>query len=167
MIDTFNHGADVIIDSFREEYAFLSNFYICKVAIPSELFGSFVPAQIQGMVFPSVEHAYQAAKCRDGKMEMVKKIQRAWSSGYAKRLGQKVDLREGWEEMKIPIMEDLLLCKFRLDPLWSMLWNTGDEELVEANTWRDTFWGVYCGQGRNELGKALMRVRGRLLTLRG
>lgn len=40
-----------------------------------------------------------------------------------------------------------------------MLLKTGDEELVEGNTWGDTFWGVCKGKGRNELGKILMKVR--------
>lgn len=40
------------IDKFRGEYFFLSNFAPCKVTY-------------KGKVFPTVEHAFQAAKCLD------------------------------------------------------------------------------------------------------
>jgi predicted NAD-dependent protein-ADP-ribosyltransferase YbiA (DUF1768 family) len=36
---------------------------------------------------------------------------------------------------------------------------TGNEELVEGNTWGDIYWGVSRGRGKNMLGKILMRVR--------
>jgi predicted NAD-dependent protein-ADP-ribosyltransferase YbiA (DUF1768 family) len=32
-------------------------------------------------------------------------------------------------------------------------------EIVEENSWGDTFWGVSGGKGRNELGKLLMKIR--------
>ncbi len=31
--------------------------------------------------------------------------------------------------------------------------------LIEGNTWRDTFWGIYEGKGENNLGKLLMKIR--------
>lgn len=36
---------------------------------------------------------------------------------------------------------------------------TGNAELIEGNTWNDTFWGVCNGEGENNLGKLLMKVR--------
>jgi len=38
---------------------------------------------------------------------------------------------------------------------------TGDAELVEGNTWGDTYWGVdsRSGKGENMLGKILMETR--------
>jgi predicted NAD-dependent protein-ADP-ribosyltransferase YbiA (DUF1768 family) len=36
---------------------------------------------------------------------------------------------------------------------------TGEAELIEGNTWNDTFWGVCKGEGQNWLGKILMEVR--------
>ena len=59
-------------------------------------------------------------------------------------------------------MEDLLMVKFKNPELRSRLLATGDAELIEGNNWGDCFWGVCLGEGRNELGKALMRVRERL-----
>ncbi len=39
---------------------------------------------------------------------------------------------------------------------------TGDRKLVEGNTWGDTFWGVCRGNGKNHLGKILMKIRAEL-----
>jgi predicted NAD-dependent protein-ADP-ribosyltransferase YbiA (DUF1768 family) len=36
---------------------------------------------------------------------------------------------------------------------------TGDTELIEGNNWRDYFWGMCNGKGKNNLGKILMKVR--------
>jgi ribA/ribD-fused uncharacterized protein len=132
------------IPSFHGEYRFLSNFWPARVG-----FGAYQ--------FPTVEHAYQAAKCKSHN-EIVRFVV-CRTPGDAKRLGQRVELREDWEEIKIPTMLYLLQQKFSVEPLRSMLLATGDAELIEGNAWGDRFWGVSNGYGRNELGKLLMRVR--------
>lgn len=81
------------------------------------------------------------------------------SPGEAKRLGRKATLRLDWEKVKLTIMEDLLRQKFAWKELKEKLLSTGDEELVEGNTWSDTFWGVCNGKGENHLGKLLMKIR--------
>ena len=45
------------------------------------------------------------------------------------------------------------------ESLKKRLLETGDEELIEGNTWNDTYWGVCKGVGLNKLGEILMRVR--------
>lgn len=57
--------------------------------------------------------------------------------------------------------------KFRQHPdLRNLLMNTGVAELIYAEV-NDIFWGEGPdGQGANELGKALMRVRDRLTGAR-
>ena len=52
-----------------------------------------------------------------------------------------------------------LRIKFKNPELRSLLLATGNEELVEGNWWRDTYWGVCEGVGQNKLGKLLMQVR--------
>jgi len=37
--------------------------------------------------------------------------------------------------------------------------DTGKSELIEGNTWGDTFWGVSGVIGQNNLGKILMKIR--------
>ena len=62
-------------------------------------------------------------------------------------------------------MEEVLYLKFKQHPdLRSLLLNTSVAPLVYAEA-NDPFWGEGpTGQGTNELGKALMRVRDRLVA---
>lgn len=75
-------------------------------------------------------------------------------------MGRSVHIRPDWEEIKVQTMLDLLKCKFQDPELKQKLLDTGDEELVEYNTWGDNFWGrTMEGFGLNMLGKLLMEVR--------
>ena len=57
------------------------------------------------------------------------------------------------------MMEMVLNAKFAQNPtLMKRLIDTGNEELVEGNTWGDHFWGV-DEFGANNLGKLLMKIR--------
>ncbi len=138
------------IDRFVGDYDFLSNFH------PSSI-------EFYGVFYPTVEHAFQASKTFDRVMKQI--IADAATPGIAKRLGRKVQLRPDWEQVKVNIMEDLVWLKFITHPdLRAKLLATGDTNLIEGNTWNDRFWGVCRGQGRNELGQILMRVRAELVN---
>ncbi len=137
----------MVINSFRGEYRFLSNFYPAEVGLG-------------GRTWPTVEHAYQASKTNlEQQREM---ISLAKTPGEAKRLGRHVCLRYGWEETKLNVMLHLLRGKFDNPEMKKKLLSTGDAELIEGNTWGDRFWGVCNGEGENNLGKLLMRVRDEL-----
>lgn len=133
-----------VIDSFENEFAFLSNFYPSKICY-------------EGIDYPTVEHAFQAAKTFD--FEQRVGIAAAPTPGKAKRMGRSVSLRPDWEEVKDSIMEELVRRKFKDKYLALLLWSTGDKELIEGNSWNDTYWGVCNGVGRNQLGKTLMKIR--------
>jgi ribA/ribD-fused uncharacterized protein len=135
------------IDSFSGHYSWLSNFYRCSFAIG-------------GVVYASTEHYYQAAKAPFGSPEYIA-IRDAKNPAEAKRLGQLVILNSpDWEREKIGVMRRALSAKFRQNAnLTKWLLQTADAELIEGNTWNDTFWGVCKGKGRNELGKLLMELR--------
>lgn len=136
-----------MINKFVGAFAFLSNFYDSPLA-----YG------LASLRYTTVEHAFQAAKTDDLFERM--KIRDAETPGKAKRLGQKVRLRPDWEEVKIPIMFELVLQKFTVhDHLRKLLEATHPHELIERNYWGDTFWGVCNGVGENNLGKILMKVR--------
>lgn len=129
------------IDSFQGEYRWLSNFWP-------------VPIKFDGETYPSVEHAYQAAKTLD-KNERIK-IKLATTPGSAKRLGKRIKIRPDWNDnIKLTLMEEFLIQKFSVPFLQKLLLNTGNAELIEGNNWKDTFWGVYQGRGENHLGKIL------------
>jgi len=123
-------------------------------------FSNFEPAVVtyEGVDYPTVEHAYQAAKTiNPAEREAILK---ASTPGKAKRLGQKVNLRPDWESIKIDIMKDLVTQKFKKNPnLANLLLSTGDQPLEEGNNWGDKFWGISGGKGENHLGKILMEIR--------
>ncbi|WIL01665.1 riboflavin biosynthesis protein [Klebsiella phage vB_KpnM_SCNJ1-Y] len=133
-----------IINSFKGQYSFLSNFYPVQV-------------EIEGIVYPSVEHAYVAMKTMD--IELRKQISLMETAGKVKRMGRTLNVRSDWDHIKLPVMFGLLRLKFQKPELKLLLISTGDSHLEEGNWWGDTFWGVCKGVGENNLGKLLMRVR--------
>ena len=60
-------------------------------------------------------------------------------------------------------MDELLRQKFSKDPLRLKLLRTAPKKLLEENTWNDDFWGTVNGEGKNMLGKLLMRIRQEIL----
>jgi hypothetical protein len=139
----------MIIDSFCGQYAFLSNFYLHEV-------------EFDGDMYPSAEHAYQAAKTIDlNEREAIRKL---LTPGRAKRAGQKVKMRPDWRNWKTYFMRQILESKFSNPEMREKLLSTGDNELVEGNNWNDTYWGVCDGKGKNHLGRILMEIRD---TLKG
>lgn len=143
------------IAAFRGAYAFLSNF-------------SQTPVVWRDEVWPTAEHAFQAAKCLYEADRVA--ILNAATPGEAKRLGRKVTLRLDWEEIKDSIMEEILRAKFASANMQSRLLSTKEEELVEGNVWHDNYWGdCRCStneacveSGENKLGKLLMKLRGEI-----
>lgn len=133
-----------MIDSFREEYYFLSNFYQIDV-------------EYDGIVYKNTEAAFQAQKVLD---DDEKKLFSDLHPREAKKLGRRVKLRKDWNDVKDNYMYEICKAKFtQHEDLARKLLETGDEELVEGNAWNDTYWGVCNGRGKNQLGKTLMRIR--------
>jgi len=133
-----------MIKEFQDKYRFLSNFFPCVITY-------------EGITYPSIEHAYQAHKCIS--IQARKLIASLATPGQAKRAGAKTILRKDWEQVKLSVMEDLLRLKFFQEPFRSALIATGTQEIIEGNTWGDTYWGVCKGVGQNNLGKLLMTIR--------
>jgi len=133
-----------VIDTFFGVFRFLSNFHPCE-------------ATYGDLVFPSAEHAYQAAKTLDPK-------RRVWvlecnTPASAKRYGRKLKKRPTWESIKVDVMREVLWSKFANPELGDLLLATGDAILLEENNWGDRFWGVVDGDGQNVLGNLLMEIR--------
>ena len=136
-----------MIDKFDGEYAFLSNFFE-------------VPVNYNGLLYRNSEAAFQAQKTinQNERLQFVN-----LNASHSKRLGRTIELRKDWESIKIRVMYEICLAKFSQNPeLAKKLIKTGDNILIEGNTWNDTFWGVCNGEGRNNLGKILMRIRAEL-----
>lgn len=125
---------------------------------------NFFPVQIrfEGMSYPSVEHAFQAAKTL--RADERQRIRACPTAAEAKQTGRTLSLRPDWETIKLEVMEQLLRQKFTTHAaLRDQLKSTRPHALVEDNTWGDTFWGVCKGQGANHLGRLLMSIRDELI----
>lgn len=138
-----------MITSFRSQYRFLSNFW------PA-------PVLAYGVEYPTVEHAYQACKVDPANRE---RIRLCSTPGQAKRLVRTMPKRPKWDDkLKQYYMRTLVKRKFDDEYLARLLLSTGDEELIEGNTWGDRFWGQCpVGMGLNHLGIILMDVRRSLM----
>jgi ribA/ribD-fused uncharacterized protein len=160
------------IVSFSGKYAFLSNFHLCEVPF-------------EGLVYPSAEHAYQAAKTLSTEerafVRDVECIHRGKPhvacAAAAKKAGRTLTLREDWNAydtsgrlVKVEEMKRVVLAKFENPFLLERLRNTQDALLIEGNTWGDTFWGCVWvmdqsdnleggWSGANWLGRILMEIR--------
>jgi len=144
-----------MIESFSGRYNFLSNFYSVKI-------------EHQGIKYPSVEHYYVAMKVKtdqqiDGRniamIDCRELIARMPQASKVKQFGKIIKVRRDWDDVKLDVMLWGVREKFKQEDLKQMLLDTGEQELVEGNTWNDTFWGVCRGEGQNNLGKILMKVR--------
>lgn len=139
-------SAPAVIDDFAGAHFWLSNFF------PS-------PVEMDGALYITVENAFQAAKTLDAE---ARRALESCGPDEAKMRGMALPLRADWEAVKVSVMEALLREKFAIPALGRRLAATAPAELVNRNVFGDTFWGMTKGRGRNELGKALMRVRAAL-----
>src|SRR6516164_9712152 len=108
-----------MIDSFTDDYAFLSNFYEH-------------PFEYGGVLWPTAEHAFQASKVDPDHPDWecyIDLFLEAKSPGLAKKLGRTVPLDPDWEEIKDSVMKDILMAKFEDVELQRLLYETGDQQL--------------------------------------
>jgi ribA/ribD-fused uncharacterized protein len=134
------------IESFTGHNKFLSNFSLDSVSYC-------------GILYPTSEHAYQAAKTEDESLRRFVATQLE-TPAAAKNWGKRVKLRKDWEAIKVNIMREIVWLKFKQNASIRLeLLETEGIPLIEGNTWGDTFWGTCQGKGENHLGKILMEVR--------
>lgn len=143
--------------AFQSKYAWLSNFYPCKL-------------EIQGQRFVSAEQAYQFTKAsRLGDSHLATMIIRTNKPQEAKKLGAGLEFNPKWDTQKIDVMRTIVNEKFMQNPnLTEKLVGTGGDSLIEATL--DKFWAANATltskslkkgtwQGANFLGKILMETR--------
>lgn len=137
---------------FKDEYEKFSNFYPVSI-------------YYEGRNYPSVEHAFVAAKSQDEMFRKEISEMAADSAGLAKSKGRYVKLRPNWDLMKYAIMKRFLMQKFNYHEFKILLLSTGDCYIEEGNYWHDNLWGnCHCKkckdiEGKNKLGKLLMKIR--------
>lgn len=142
-----------MINTFKGEHAFLSNFYILTY-----------PIHWRGINYKSSEHFFQAMKTLNFQERL--NFAQLQTAGETKRLGKEIPLREDWNDVKDVVMRTALTLKFSTnDELAYQLLSTGDQTLVEGNHWHDNYWGNCTCQkcinkpGKNQLGLTLMYVK--------
>jgi ribA/ribD-fused uncharacterized protein len=143
-----------IILGFFGEYRFLSNFHLCDI-------------EVDGIVYPSTEHAYMAMKSSDRNVRLQFSVDAntVLTPKEARALGQKIKIVSNWNDIKVHIMYIANKAKYTTHlPLKEQLLLTGNRYLEETNWWHDTFWGVDVKTkvGQNNLGKVLMQIRSEL-----
>lgn len=121
--------------------------------------------EYRGKIYPTSEHLFQARKFIDSRPELAEQIRTTPNSRAALETATRLRKlqRSDWYNVNISVMEEVVLLKFTQHrKLYEMLLGTGDRELVEASP-VDAFWGYgHDRKGRNELGKALMKIRDQL-----
>lgn len=133
---------------FKGDFNFLSNFYES-------------PLVALELKWKCVENPYQFIKT--GSPEFAQ-VYLCASPGQAKRLSRKNPVVNNWDDIKLEVMRVLIRKKFEQNPdLAEKLLATGDRDIVELNTWGDTYWGMVerGGKlvGKNHLGILLMNQR--------
>jgi len=145
-----------IIGFYEREFYVFSNF-------------SSFAVEWKGKIWQTSEHAYQAQRFFDNQPEIVEEIFNARSAHDAKKLSEKYTEKAAidFSDKNIPIMEDICWHKLRQHPyIQKKLLETGDKEIVEDSP-KDNFWGWGPNRdGRNELGKIWMRLRGKIKDIK-
>lgn len=153
LVDIEYKNSSKVIDSFRGENYFLSNFYHCDF-------------EYEGLTYHTAEAAFQAQKCSS--VEEKIKYTEVKNPVAAKRMGRKEpNLPENWNDISYDIMKKILKAKFTVPEMKEKLHATGNAKLVEENKHHDNIWGkCYCESclnkhilGLNRLGNILMEVR--------
>lgn len=117
---------------------------------------------MDGKLYPTVEHAYQAGKFIDTAPEIAEQIRCCLSAHEAKRMAH-VHIEkqtENWDEIKVYYMEKLLRLKLAQNPyVKQKLLQTKEYRICEDSP-KDDFWGIGENRdGQNQLGKLWMKLR--------
>tara|TARA_B100000508_G_scaffold31981_1_gene24594 strand:- start:33879 stop:34313 length:435 start_codon:yes stop_codon:yes gene_type:complete len=120
--------------------------------------------ELDGELWMTVEHAYQAAKFADEGLH--KEIKEARSAYDAKRIADEhvADIRESWFDERLSVMDKLVRLKVEQHPhILKRLLKSNPAEIVEDTD--DSFWGRgQSGEGENHLGKLWMEIRGEYIS---
>ncbi|KAF8991533.1 hypothetical protein BDQ17DRAFT_1254835 [Cyathus striatus] len=136
--------------------------------MPYYSFTNFSPHPVvyQGKKYPTSEHLFQALKFmkhHGGIAEYIRTHSDLLRVALAVAHKSNKYVRGDWIAVRLQMMDEVLWHKFsqHLD-LRDELLGTGNADLVEDSP-KDWFWGIgKDGKGRNELGKALERLRSTL-----
>lgn len=129
------------------------------------IFSNFAgtPVEENGIIYKTTEHYFQSKKFKD--KENINAVISAPTAHLAAQVGRDRTrpLRVDWEIIKDSVMYDALVLKAKQHPQFKKkLIESGEREIIEDSPY-DSYWG--CGKdgnGRNQLGKLLMKLRDQL-----
>ncbi len=124
-------------------------------------FSAFM-VELDGKVYSTVEHAYQAAKFVDSVPEIADKIFQARSPGEAKSIADnnKENIVANWHEIKVDVMERILRAKLNQHPFVKKKLLETKDYLICEDSPVDSFWGIGPDRkGENVMGKLWMKLR--------
>jgi ribA/ribD-fused uncharacterized protein len=150
------YNRDVLLDTSGDVVGFYEReFYT---------FSNFSSFQVEwrGYLWPTSEHAYQAAHFFETAPDLAEAIKLSRSAHDAYKIAKSnADLAPAnWHDIKADVMYDICKAKLAQNPyVRQKLEQTLDKYLVEDSP-ADSFWGWGPNKkGRNELGKIWMRLR--------
>lgn len=120
---------------------------------------------VDGLVYPTTEHYFQAMKFAKTNPKYAEEIRQCATPLKAKKLGatRAFPIEKQWNEKRDNVMKIALFSKALQNPRFKKdLLATGDAELIEAAP-RDYYWGEGAKKtGKNMLGILLMELRDRI-----
>ncbi|KAJ7196840.1 hypothetical protein GGX14DRAFT_195365 [Mycena pura] len=127
------------------------------------------PVYYDNKRYPTSEHLFQSFKFlphRPKLAEHIRTCSERPSVAFSEARRFQPEVRSDWKDVNIQMMDLALWHKFtQHESLKKELLSTDDAELIEDSD-KDSFWGIGADRrGRNELGKALERLRTRLRGL--
>lgn len=136
----------------------------------ARMLSTFYPDHViyMGRVWPTAEHAYQAAKTDDERIKEI--IRDAPSPAYAKKIGSTMLLKTSiydWNKVRVYVMKEIIKSKITGNhklKSWLLHPSNFHKEIIHEAPW-DPFWGDGPdGKGQNMLGKIYMELRTELVA---
>ncbi len=128
------------------------------------VFDSYAPFQIewQGKLWPTAEHAFQAAHFFETSPELAERVRLTRSPREADDFANENKQFDDpdWRSKRVAIMKEIIRAKYDQHPLIKeTLAKSGSKPIVETND-NDAFWGWgHDKRGENTLGKIWMKLR--------
>lgn len=154
-----NMPANMVIDSFKGNFYFLSNMYPLAA-----------PIWYKGIAYRTSEHLFAALKSLN---PVIRQHIANQKDGFAaKSEGKKIALRPNWSNIRTGVMKFVIQYKFSTNnKIAEMLIGTEPATLIEGNKYHDNTWGTCMCEncrykpGFNLMGQILMEERTQLILI--
>lgn len=121
------------------------------------------PIELDGIVYPTAQHAFLAARTDNPAQR--ERLSQVKSPFRAKIAASRFPVRADWPQVELTVLEQVMRLKFRDPTLRQKLASTGDALILLLNDWGDNYDGVCLDKdsdhwwGENRVGLILMAIR--------